>query len=288
MKRFYSDRNREKVPLTSPRALSRESPRRKFHYGAFLLLLPVGVAACAPIGLIGDATHGELGHVDFTFQAGCWFGCRADRRLVVGASEELGVTGPANDPGVVAVSQDSSIISVGVADRRCSCQQVTGSSGYATPGSDSGACPAGTDKTCLNLFPIKATGSGDTRIELHGLDGSLIDRVLLRARVPSSAAFTISVGPPDHLVSGMALVAGVDGVVSVSLVDESGGGLWAPLDGVHWTSSNFDAIALYTYGAQSSAIDSGTLVGFRTGAAGPSEIKLRTDGFVAELELSVQ
>ena len=145
---------------------------------ASLLALGALSSACS----VGDSTRGDLGRVDFSYGASCFFGCGTDQPVLSESSERIDVTGPGNAEGVSAISLDPATAEIAVR-RSCGCEkQISASEAEGTTLPESGVCPEGFDEVCDNAFDLTTHAAGNVKIELRDAAGDLVDSTTLHVR----------------------------------------------------------------------------------------------------------
>lgn len=199
-------------------------------------LLAAGTSACGT--QLGESTAGELGRIDFSYGASCFFGCSMDRPVLVGARERVDVTGAGNAQGVTAASSDPSVVEFNL-QRSCSCERSSDNSGEGMSTDAQGRCPDEFKKVCTNAVDMHALAKGDAKLELFDAQGQLIDRVGVHVRPARSVRFKQSTNglqdsrPVDHLVVN----SGGTVTLSAELLDADGRQLIAR-HGVTWSSDD--------------------------------------------------
>lgn len=253
----------------------------------------VAAASSACSTQLGQSTTGELGRVDFSYGATCFFGCSMDRPVLVGGSERIDVTGPGDAKGVTAASTDPAIVEFNL-KRSCSCDRSSGNSGEGMSTDAQGNCPAGFEKTCDNSVDMQALAQGDAKLQLFDAQGQLLDRVVVHVRKAASAQFQQSDNglsnsqPIDQLV----VKSGNTVTLSAKLLDADGQALIAR-DAVTWGSQDKSVAGfpVYTLTSQDSVDDSAqgqsdwiTVKGVQPGS---THIKVQVPGLTQAVPVTV-
>ncbi len=258
---------------------------------ALTALVAATTSACSM--QLGQSTTGELGHVDFSYGATCFFGCSMDRPVLVGGSERVDVTGPGDAEGVTAASTNPTIAEFNV-KRSCGCEQQSGNSASGTTVDAQGQCPSGFTKSCDNAVDMRALAEGDSKLELFDAEGSLIDRVTVHVRKAASAQFQQSSNglqdakPIDRLV----VKSGSTVTLSAVLYDANGQQLIAR-DAVDWGSQDASVAGFPTYkilspdAVDDSAQDQSDFITVQGVQPGKTTIQLKVPGLAQGVPVTV-
>lgn len=265
---------------------------RRFLSGLFAAaLVAVGTSACS--AQLGESTAGELGRVDFSYGASCFFGCSMDRPVLIGAAERVDVTGDGDAQGVTAVSTAPTIATFNL-KRSCACEQSSGNSATGMTVDAHGGCPDGFTKSCDNAIDMQALAAGDAKLELLDPQGKLLDRVTVHVRKASSVHFERSTDglqdarPIDQLV----LKSGETVTLSAKLLDADGKPLIAR-DAVDWGSQDASVAGFPVYQiltpdmVDDSAQGHSDWVTVKGGQPGTTSIQLEVSGLAQAVPVTV-
>lgn len=258
---------------------------------AVAALVAAGTSACSM--QLGQSTTGDLGRVDFSYGATCFFGCSMDRPVLVGGSERVDVTGQGNAEGVTAASTDPAIAEFNL-KRNCSCEQQSGNSATGTTVDAQGKCATGFTKTCDNAVDMRALAAGDTKLELFDAQGSLIDRVTVHVRKASSAEFQQSSNGLANAktIDQLVVKSGSTVTLSAVLYDADGQQLIAR-DGVDWGSQDASIAGFPTYKiltpdtVDDSAQDQSDFISVKGVQPGKTTIQLKVPGLAQAVPVTV-
>ncbi len=266
--------------------------RTRFLAGlAAVALAAAGTSACSM--KLGDSTSGDLGRVDFSYGASCFFGCSLDRPVLVGASERIDLTGPGDAQGVTAVSAEPAIAGFNL-KRTCSCEKSSSNSAEGMSTDAQGQCPDGFTKTCDNAVDMQALGAGDAKLELFDPQGQLLDRVTVHVRRASSVQFEQSKnGLQDSQPINQLVVKSGDTVtLSAKLLADDGQQLIAR-HAVSWGSDNTSVAGFPTYtlltpdSVEGSTHDQSDWVTVKGVQPGSTQISVKVAGLVQAVPVTV-
>ena len=253
--------------------------------------LAAGTSACST--QLGESTSGELGRVDFSYGASCFFGCSMDRPVLIGADERVDVTGDGDAPGVSAKSTDPGVVTFKLR-RSCACGKSSGSSAEGMSTDAQGNCPASYTKTCDNAVDMQTVAAGDAKLELYDAGGQLIDRVGVHVRPAKSLRFEQQQSGSDQgtPIDQLEVPAGGTATLSAKLFDADGQPLIAR-HAVTWTSQDPGVAGFPSYSffktspVDDTATDQSDWISVQGVQPGTTSITVQVSGLVQAVPVTV-
>jgi hypothetical protein len=190
------------------------------------------LAGCAPDEGKSSGTPGELGHVEFNYQRSCFFGCPLEQPLLVGTREQIEVSKQGDVDGIRVRASDPDVAEFAV-ERACYCERSDNDSRLDIR--EDAKCTGVWHKHCDNQVLVEARDPGQTWLELHDADGTLIDRARVLVHEAHDAQFAATL--PDRLGADEGtrfdLAHGQSLGLQLTLYDAKGLKLLTP-EGVNW------------------------------------------------------
>jgi hypothetical protein len=190
------------------------------------------LAACAPEEGKSSGTRGELGHVDFTYQRSCFFGCPLEQPLLAGTREQIELSAQGDADGLRVKSSRPAVAKFAI-ERACYCERSDNDSRLDIR--EDAKCTGVWRKHCDNQVLVEALDPGETWLELRTADDALIDRARVLVHEAHDAQFAATLpdrlGPDEGTRFDLADGQSLD--LDVTLYDADGRKLLAP-EGVDW------------------------------------------------------